>query len=831
MHKMKVVKFLISCGITLILIFLLNKSWVIDGNRIPPLGKFLDPFHGFWKNVESKEERGRKNININGLKDDVTVVYDSLLIPHIFANNDEDLYLTQGYVTAMHRLWQMEFQTLAAAGRVTEITGPGKDSAILNFDRGQRRLGMVYGAEHALRAMMANPTSKMMVEKYTEGINQYIKSLKYKNLPFEYKLLDYEPEPWTPIKCALLLKNMAQSLNMSDKDMEMSNALKLFGKDMIDLLYPDREQSDDPIVYNPSGWKYKPITLDTVPYALPEELIQIKKLPRAHPNTGSNNWAIGGSKTSTGSPMLCGDPHLNLSLPSLWYAIQLHAPGVNVMGASLPGAPAIILGFTDSIAWSVTNAQRDVTDWFAIQYQNHKREKYLLDGKWMNTHKVIEKFSVRDQRPFYDTVVYTNWGPVVYDKNYHHEKNLKDYAFRWIAHDESNEMITFYKLNRAKNYGEYMEALDYFQAPAQNFAFASVSGDIAMRVQGKYPVRRKTEGKFVLDGSKSAMGWQTFIPNEQNVMYKNPIRAFVSSANQYPVDSTYPYYITALNFEAYRNRRINNVLENSSNITVQDLMRLQTDVYNLKAKESLPTFLSYLDTTKFTKAEAKGYRILKSWDYNNTINSEGASYYEAWWDNIMPLIWDEMSKDNVTLERPTSFNTIKLIKEKPTLPFFDIQGTPLNETAGDVIREAFKLAIDTIEKWKKQSTVADSYHKTANTDVPVYWADYKDAYIGHLLRIQPLNIHVKHGGNHDIVNAHSRTHGPSWRMIVSLERSGIKSWMTYPGGQSGNPGSVHYSDMLATWEKGEYFSLLFIHDPKEANTNIFYSTELKPASK
>src|SRR5688572_16506324 len=150
MRKMKVVKFLISSGITLILIFLLNKSWVIEGNRIPPLGKFLDPFHGFWKNVESKDERGRKNINIIGLKDDVTVIYDSLLIPHIFANNDEDLYLTQGYVTAMHRLWQMEFQTLAAAGRVTEITGPGKDNAILNFDRGQRRLGMVYGAEHAL---------------------------------------------------------------------------------------------------------------------------------------------------------------------------------------------------------------------------------------------------------------------------------------------------------------------------------------------------------------------------------------------------------------------------------------------------------------------------------------------------------------------------------------------------------------------------------------------------------------------------------------------------------------------------------------------------------
>jgi penicillin G amidase len=814
---MRIAKFLISFLITILLVYLLNNSWLVAGNRLPPLGKFLDPFHGFWKNIEKKDKVGEDKLAIAGLKSEVQVIYDSLLIPHIFAANDEDLYLTQGYVTASLRLWQMEFQTHAAAGRVTEITGPGKEDAILNYDRGQRRLGMVYGAERAMQAMMDDAKTRMIIEKYTTGINQYISSLSYKDLPFEYKLLDYKPEPWTPLKVGLLLQTMAQSLNIGDKDIEMTNALKLYGKDVVDLLFPDQEKVGDPIVENSGGWKFNPIHLDTIPLALPEELIKTNRLPGADPTTGSNNWAVSGKKTSTGSPMLCSDPHLNLSLPSIWFIIQLNAPGVNVMGVSLPGSPAVVIGFNDSVAWAMTNAQRDLVDWFSIQYQDSTRNKYLLDGKWQDTKKVVEKFNVRGQPVFYDTVIYTHWGPVTYDRNYHGENNLKDYAFRWIAHEPSNELLALYKLNRAKNHQDYLNALDHFDSPAQNFAFASVSGDVAIRVQGKYPVRRKDEGKFVLDGSKSINGWQAFIPNEQNVMIKNPERGFISSANQYPVDETYPYYITAEHFEAYRNRRINKVLSDLNNIKVEDLMKLQNDTYNLKAEESLPTFLSYIDTTKLNPQERYAYRILKGWDYQNDITSEGASYYEAWWDNLMPLIWDELNKKDVALMKPTTYNTIRLIKEKPDLNFFDIQGTTEKENAGDVINLAFAAGVKDIEQWKSD-----------HTNTKVQWSDYKDSYIGHLLRIEPLNIHVRHGGNHDIVNAHSKTHGPSWRMVVSLEKDGVKTWATYPGGQSGNPGSAHFSDLLNYWTKGKYYQLSFPKKPEDINQKVFYKTQLTP---
>ena len=813
---MRNLRFLLSLIITIALIYFLNNRWVISGSPIPPLGKFLDPFHGFWQNIEPKGYTGPQELKIKGLKDKVTVVYDSLLIPHIFATNDEDLYLAQGFVTANHRLWQMELQTYAAAGRLSEFFG----EAALEVDRESRRFGLMYGAQRAVEAMQKNETTRIAAEKYTEGINQYIASLDYKNLPFEYKLLDYSPEDWTLMKCGLLLKKMAQTLNMGDKDMEMTNALQLFGAEMIDVLYPDREPATDAIVENPGGWKFNPVKLDTVRLALPDELIAVNKLPNPDPTIGSNNWAVGGSKTATGSPILCGDPHLNLTLPSIWFAIQLNAPGVNAMGVSLPGSPAITIGFNDSIAWSVTNAQRDLVDWFKITYQDSSKNKYLLDGKWVDTKKVIEEIKVKGKDSFYDTVIYTHWGPVTYDRSFRSENELKDYAFRWISHDESEELLTFIKLNSAKNHAEYMEALNYYGSPAQNFVFASVSGDIAMRIQGKYPVRRKNEGKFVLDGSNSSNGWQAYIPNEQNVAYKNPTRGFVSSANQYPADSTYPYYVTSTSFEAYRNRRINQVLRESSNITVSDMIKLQGDNYNLKAAECIPVLLSNIDESTLSDSLKNYVSVIKGWDFYNNEKSEGASYFEAWWTTLYPMIWDEISTSKVVLDYPTSYNTIKLMKEKPNLSFFNIQNTPETETIKDLVQKSLELALRKIAAWKRN-----------RSSESVAWAEYKDSYIAHLSRLKPLGINVKHGGNNSTVNAHSRTHGPSWRMVVSLEKTGVQPWGAYPGGQSGNPGSYFYTNMIDRWTADQLYQLMFIHKPEEAGNKIYYSTVLNPDSK
>ncbi len=808
---MKIVKVSISALVTIGLIYFLNNTWNF-GQQIPALGKFLDPFHGVWQNAETKEVENEE-MKLTGLKDQVLVQYDSLMIPHIYAKNNEDLFLVQGYVTARHRLWQMEFQTHAAAGRLTEIVGP----AALDFDRRQRRLGMVYAAEQALKSAEKNPAALAMVESYRNGVNQYIESLDIDDLPIEYKLLNYEPEPWTNLKFGLLLKYMAKTLNIGDKDLEMTNALKIYGKETVDLLWPDNENVGDPIVDNAGNWKFKPITLDSIPLALPDELVNVQPLEKPSKDVGSNNWAVSGVKTHTGSPILCNDPHLTLNLPSIWYIIHLQSPDVNVMGASLPGVPAVIIGFNDSIAWGVTNAQRDLVDWYKIQFKDDRKNEYKSDGSWKSARKVIEKFVIKGSDDFYDTVTYTHHGPVLYDQSFHGDEEKHHYAFRWVAHDPSEEVLTFYKLNRAKNHNDYLEALDHYTSPAQNFVFASVSGDIAMRIQGKFPLRRKDEGKFLLDGTKTSNEWQGFIPNNQHVMYKNPSRGFVSSANQYPVDNTYPYYINSTSYEAYRNRRINTLLSEMSAITPRDMMEMQFDNVNLKAQESLPVFLSLLNPASFNDQQKLAYLILTTWNYENDINSLGASYYEAWWKELFPLVWDEMRNSKVALDDPTTYTTIKLIKENPALSFFDIGETPEKETAKEVVQIAFAKGVEKIEKWK-----------TDNNKEEPRWAEYKDTFIGHLLQgIPALSYHVEHGGNREIINASSRTSGPSWRMVVSLEKTNVKAWGVYPGGQSGNPGSPHYNNMLPLWSKGEYFQFQFVSDPTKMK-DVFSSLTLTP---
>jgi penicillin amidase len=811
---MKAVKVIISLLVTVSLVYILNGSLTIGDTTLPPLARFLDPFHGFWKNAEKKAEIP-ESLEMPGLKGEVKIIYDSMMIPHIFATNEADLYFAQGFVTASMRLWQMETQTRSGAGRLSEILGP----RLLDRDRSQRRLGMVYAAENALKEMEKDPVTLNAVASYTAGINAFIGTLNANTLPMEYKLLDYKPEQWQNFNSAMLLKNMAQTLNMGDKDKEMTLALSLVGRPMMDLLWPDNENVSDPIVDRTGNWKFKPVRLDSIPMAVPAGLIA--KGPsheKSNKDVGSNNWAVSGSKTETGSPILCSDPHLGLSLPSIWYAIHLNAPGMNVMGSSLPGAPGVIIGFNDSIAWGVTNGQRDVVDYYKIRFKNAKMDEYYSDSVWRKSKKVIEKFVVRGQKTFYDTVTYTHHGPVTYDLSYHGTDLNNLYAFRWGSHDPSNELRTFYELNKGRSHNDYMKALDNFKNPAQNFVFASVSGDIAMRIQGQFPVRRKDEGKFILDGTKTSQEWKAFIPVDQNVMDLNPTRGFVSSANQYPADATYPYYINGSSYEAYRNRRINQVLTSLSKANVNDMMTLQQDNYNLKAAESLPYFLSNLDSTKLTDTEKIAWQVLKSWNYINDEESQGASYYEAWWDALMPITWDEFNEQNNYIDFPTTYTTIKLLKEQPTLPWFDLKSTPETETAKELLQKSFKLGVEAIETWKTEKKKDPS------------WADFKGTIIRHLMQLDPLSVKVHYGGNHDIVNATSRTHGPSWRMIVSLEKTGIKAWGVYPGGQSGNAGSPYYANMIPLWATGKYIPLQFSQQEALATTAAA-TTTLKPAGK
>jgi len=804
---MKTFKFLISLFVTIGLGYALS----IKLGPTPPLGNFLSPAVGFWQNCESSETDLPQELTLDGLKQKVIVTYDKHHIPHIFAENNQDLYFVQGYVTAKDRLWQMEFQTHAAAGRLSEIVG----EKALDNDKTARRKGMVFAAEKTIEAINDNEEILKTVNAYTNGINAYIKSLSQGELPFEYKLLGYQPELWTNLKTALLLKYMANDLSFSEKDLQNTNALTLLGRETFDLLFPDMDTPLDPIISKPSDWNFEPVIEDSVTSSYVAELIKNDLVPEPNIFNGSNNWAVAGSKTKSGNPILSNDMHLGLNLPSLWYTIQLSSPDVNVMGASLPGSPNVIIGFNDSIAWGATNAQRDLVDWYKITFKDGTHNEYKLDGKWVKTEKVIEEIKVAGSDPIYDTVLYTHFGPVMFDDTFHPSSEKKYYALRWIAHDPSLEPLAFYKLNRAKNHADYMAALDYYSAPAQNFAFASAHGDIAMRIQGKYPNKRFEEGKFLLNGNTTEHDW-TFIPFEHNLMDKNPERGFISSANQYPADTTYPYFITARSFESYRNRRINNRLREIDSITVKDLMALQNDNYNLKAAESLPYFLSVVDTLSLSADEKAAFSILKAWDLYNNINSLGASYYEAWWDALYHSTWAQIQESKIELPNPTDYNTIKLLMGRPNFSQFDNPATTEKENAYTLIAKSFK-------KMALEMKAMDGLEG---------WSDYEQTYIKHLLRLKPFGrYNIPIGGNHNIVNATSENHGPSWRMVVDLDPNGVKAYGVYPGGQSGNPGSNQYEDMVDVWASGNYIALDLMQKPESSPENTLIQQTLSPETK
>ncbi len=287
-------------------------------------GKFPQPQHGCWQNAEPADQSLSLDLNFAALKEKVDVYIDDRMVPHVFAQNDHDLYFVQGYLHAKFRLWQMEFQTHAAAGRLSEILGVGPDSAILNNDRNMRRLGMVFGATNSLKEMENDESTKEILDAYTAGVNAFVENCTVSELPLEYRLLDYNPEKWTNLKTALFLKYMSYDLSGDENDIEYTNAKSVFPKTVFDKLYPSQPDSLDPII--PKGTSFVSPLVRAVPplhadsaYFNWKQAAPVQPVNKPDKDNGSNNWAVNGSKTASGRPILCSDPHLGLNLPSLWF--------------------------------------------------------------------------------------------------------------------------------------------------------------------------------------------------------------------------------------------------------------------------------------------------------------------------------------------------------------------------------------------------------------------------------------------------------------------------------------------------------------------------------
>lgn len=807
--KRKIIAFLVT-ALPVGLIVVLNTQL----GTVPPMGKLLNPFTGFWQNAETPTQAiSNEDIALKGCQQPVRIMLDSNAVPHIFAQNAHDLYWAQGYITAKNRLWQMEFLTRVAAGRISEVVG---DKA-LEYDRFQRRIGMVKGAEASLEAMMAETSTRDALTAYADGVNAYIGSLSAAELPIEYKILDYKPETWTPLKTALLLKLMAYDLAGYSDDMYMTNAVRQYGKAVVDSLFPNYPHVAEPIIPRGTKWDFDALPMPAQPNpAWQAEATPFRKSNPDH-ELGSNNWAVSGQKTATGLPMLANDPHLQLNLPSIWFQVQLVSPEVNVYGASLPGAPSVISGFNQNVAWGVTNVYADVMDWYDIKFKDKSRREYWYNNAWQKVTVKIEEIKIKGKPTLYDTLFYTHHGPITY--THQSDKAFKDYAprghaLRWIAHDKANELKTFLGLNQAKNYDDYVTALSFYGCPAQNFVFASNQNDIGLWCNGKFPLKWREQGKFLLDGSNPAHEWQAYLPHGHIPHVKNPPRQFVSSANQVSADSTYPYYLQWEYSNYERGKRINERLAAMNNITPDSLRNLQNDNFNVAARNFMPIFLENMKNYLAKGTEKQAFEAVSSWNMWNNTQEIGATVFHEWLTVLMDMVWADDFGGN--MRYPSRDQTLFMMREQSNSHWFDDRRTKGRETMNTQIQAAFRKAVANIKE--KQGEIGGNWQ----------WVKFKSTDILHIAKIPGFNRNdLNIGGGSGIVNATGPRNGASWRMVVALGKE-PQAFGIYPGGQSGNVGSPFYDNMIDIWAKGKLKPLLYLHSADEKNNGIAATINIQP---
>lgn len=822
-----------SFALCLALLWLWMAALGFKWGAVPPMGRFMSPFAGFWRNAEGPPP-GSSEAFLDGLSGTVVAEYDRRGVPHVFAPDLQSLFYAQGYATARDRLWQMDIQSRAGMGRLSEVMGPG----LLRFDLERRRMGMPSSAVSTLEYVLRDSLSRVALEAYAQGVNAWISSLKPATYPLEFKLLDYAPEAWTPLKSIVMLKNMQWTLSQGKEDVPLTKTLDAHGRGFFSKLYPQRHPGSEPILPE-EIFSLEPKNDSAVPApqpAVPRRMAgggpaggapEADTLwPRPNPASGSNNFVISGKRTRSGYPILANDPHLDLTLPSLWYEIQLKSGDLNAYGVSLPGLPGIVIGFTRSTAWGLTNGMDDVFDWFELKFQNDSLNNYAWKSRWRPTYRVLDTILVRGGKAVVDTQLWSHLGPVpVRPGEKPFTRNTPPgHGLKWTALDPSNELGVFLRLLTAEDARGFRRALRGLQTPSQNVVFANRE-EIALAHQGRIPVKKPGQGRLTVRGTVSAQDWHTSIPQWGLPWARNPARGWLASANQEAAGPRYPWYLGSEFYPPERSQRLHRLLVNDAEATLPSAWGILRDDYSRLAARALPLLLRHLPPApavasaadslpRDTTEEARAAALLRAWDYRYGAAAAAPVYFDLWWKLFYRATWlDDFDGDTTSFAWPSRPVTLDLLADDSASIYFDDKATPRRETAGDLARATFARAV----KLAARSARPDSTGREV-----VSWGAFRPLSIPHLLRLAPLGVSGLAGdGCGECLNAQRGSHGPSWRMAVQIGKR-PEAWGIYPGGQSGNPGSRAYDAFIGDWLAGRAYRLLFLNGPLEVPDSTAY---------
>lgn len=795
------------------LIFALNRPL----GAVPPVGKLLDPVDGFFRTARYSGLDNTATLAIPGMSAPVEVVRDERGIPHIFAENDLDAVRAFGYVVAQDRLFQLDFIPRVASGRLSEAFGEGR----LEADQFLRRTGMEWGAQKNWARIEAEGGEEYdLLVAYAEGVNAYLGALEEADYPAEFRLLGYAPEPFEPMDALRVMQYMAYDLSYGN-EVGASILRERLGEENYARLYPENQPYAPPII--PSERGVQPpegplpgilnIPISSVPdergawwdearrahesvAELHESLRGDMRMEGFREGKGSNNWAVAGSRSATGAPILAGDMHLALTLPAVWYEVHLQTPTMDTYGVAVPGAPLPVEAFNDGLAWAFTNTGSDQLDHYALELSDDGR-RYRYDGAWRDLEFVADtvRFAGGDFRA--DTLVYSHIGPVTLPDSARRANGIGAVALRWTAHESSSTFKALIGMNRAQSYDAFQNALRDWDTPMQNILVATTGGTIGIRSTGHLPIRASRSGSGLLDGTTSATAWTGRVPFDELPHSVNPEQGFLASANQRPADSAYAYYLGE-NWQAtYRAIRINQLLREQPLHSVDDLKRYQSDVHAVQHDRFAPL----LDTLSGLAPPADTVRlVLMQWDGEADVEAIAPLAFDVFLDEIRALTWDEPAFENQ--RKPMLAVLLDVLANDPQSDWLDRPATSGREDASDLLR----LALD-----RTAETMAEQYGSDPNA---WRWGDHHKLYVKHITQSDALRgfwrgPYEYPGFSETLSPARDleSSYSASWRVVVDLSQSPPAGWGIYPGGPSGNPFSPLYDASVEDYAAFRYYRL------------------------
>ncbi len=801
----------IADGIAAVILTILVGTSVRGLGGLPPVGPLLDPIHGVWATAAGAQPLGKRSVLLGGLGAPVQVRVDRRGVPHVFAQSYHDAVYVMGYVVARDRLFQMEAQTRAAAGRLAEWAG----RPALAADRQSRAIGLGWAAERKWSELDTTSSTYQTLVAYSQGVNAWIDQLTPATLPLEYRLLQATPIRWEPKYTLYFYSEMGRTLALNNLDVVRGRVGALVGKDAAEGLFPLHAPLQQPIVPNghPTSTRL-PVSLPppgvpdaSVGHSFADQLgvLAGREPPGNADRIGSNNWAVAPERTKGGYALLAGDPHLELTLPSIWYEIHLNVQdSLDVAGVSFPGSPGVIIGFNREIAWSFTNTGGDVIDYYRETVDDEGAPtRYLLDGEWRDLTLTPTVFRGRGGGILLqDTLRYTHRGPLL-------PVGEEWYSMRWTVHDPSHDTDVFAQMQGAHSVDEWLTVMEHFVAPTQNGIVADRQGTIAIRSSGSWPVRPGDgRGDRIFDGSRSANDWVGRLPVERYPGVRAPAQGYLASANQEPVDPRRDSTYLGANWPSpWRAIRINTLLRSDSAVTPDAMRRFQTDPGSARVHAFLPFFLRD-SITQVASAEdslfRRGLSILQEWD--GTYRGQGIAplLFETALGELTNRLWDELIDPGGSSGRrvatPSEAVLLALL-DLPASPWWDDSRTPgVQEDRDELLIESLSAA------YLRLLT-----SRGAPRDGRWRWSEVRFANIMHLLRLPALSrrgIAVEGGPSTLSPSSGRGQFGASWRMVVELGPV-VRAWGTYPGGQSGNPASRWYDDRITQWQQGQLDTLLF----------------------